>query len=351
MNKLVKLLLAALIISLAACERRPLLDPGEMARVKVVLKTTAIPNVTTGIYNNNLTVPLIQPKIMRVMFFDVDTKRLVSQGFISTKGITESGDIYFVGDVSVLPGNYDILCYNFDTPNTLIKDEQSLNTITAFTSEISEYLYSRFNSRAKPEELMPRIYYEPEHLFVAKEENMHVVKQVEPQVIEVEASSVVDSYYIQLRIKNGKYASDASAIVTDLAPSNRIGVNERKFDEYSATFFEMQRSTDVKMRSGNNEVLCAVFNTFGKRPDNIDPVAESKLYVTFNVITVDGKNVELSLNLDSVFQTTDARERKWLLLDYEFEIPVPDNPPTGESSGFKPEVEGWNSEEGFIELD
>lgn len=350
MSKLLRyILFFSFVLLLAGCERRDLVDLSDMVRVRIVLKTDSIPNVTAGFYNENIGRPEITPEILRVMFFDCDSRNVVSQGFISKRLVDDDGTTTFVGDVNIYPGTYEMLCYNFDTPNTLIKEEKNLNTITAYTSEISEYLYSRFNSRAESGAVMPRIYYEPEHLFVARESSVTVIKSPEVQVIETTASTVIDTYYIQLKIKNGKYASDASAVVTDLAPSNRFGVDEPKYDEYAATFFEMERSIDTRARSANQEVLCATFNTFGKRPDDIDPVAESQLYVTFNVITVDGKSVELTLDMDSVFQTPEAREKHWLLLDYEFEIPEPDTPPD-QGGGFKPEVEGWDSMEGVVDL-
>ena len=146
---------------------------------------------------------------------------------------------------------------------------------------------------------------------------------------------------------NGRYASDATAVITDLAPSNRFAPNERNYKEYAGTFFEMQRSVDARIRATNQDVLCAVFNTFGKRPDEIAPSLESKLYVTFNVITVDGKKVEMTFDMDSIFKTKQAIENHWLLIDKEFVVPKPDNPSGG---GFNPSVDEWNKEEGSLDI-
>ena len=336
------LLLATLLV---ACERRPLVDISGKARVRVMLRIRDIPNVTTGIYNSNIKAPEASPGVIRVIFYNADTKDVASQAFISKKGIDENGNEYIEGDVILYPGRYDIVCYNFDTPTTLIADEYNMNTITAYTSEISDQLYSRFNTRA--EDADPRIYYTPDHLLVAREYNIEVPEYAETLVIETEATSVIDTYYVQIRLVNGQYASDASAILTDLAPSNRFAVGERNYEEYAATFFEMHRSVDTRIRAANQDVLCATFNTFGKRPDEIDPSIESKLYVTFNVIRTDGEVIEMSLDMDSIFKTELAVEKHWLLIDKEFVIPVPESPSDG---GFKPSVDKWNEEEGEINI-
>ena len=87
-----------------------------------------------------------------------------------------------------------------------------------------------------------------------------------------------------------------------------------------------------------------MFNTFGKRPDDVDPTVESQLYVTFNVITTEGKIVDMTVDMDSIFKTQPAIEKHWLLIDKVFEIPEP------EKGGFKPSVDKWDEENGFIEI-
>lgn len=354
MNRtVIYILLCILAIASLSCERRPLVDTSEKVRVRVILKNKEVPNVTTGIYNNSIEVPDITPGVIRVMFYDADTKNVTAQGFISKKGVDENGYDYIEGDVIVYPGTYNVVCYNFDTPSTLVADENNYNTITAYTSEISDILYSRFNTRA--EEANPRIYYTPDHLLVAREKNVVIAEHTDIVEIVTEAHTVVDTYYVQIRLVNGRYASDATAVLTDLAPSNRFAVGERNYDEYAGIFFEMQRSTDTRIRATNQDVLCAVFNTFGKRPDEIDPSLESKLYVTFNVIRVDGQVIEMTLNMDSIFKTEPAVQNNWLLIDKEFVIPEPDTPdppPGGEDDKgmFDPTVEAWNKDEGFIDI-
>jgi hypothetical protein len=62
------------------------------------------------------------------------------------------------------------------------------------------------------------------------------------------------------------------------------------------------------------------------------------------VLTRDGNSVEMTLDMDSIFMTPQAREKHWLLIDKEIVLPKP------ESGGFKPGVEGWDEQIGEIEI-
>ena len=344
----------SLILILGSCERRPLVDGTEQIDIRVVLNVRAVLNVTTSVYNERIPIPKISPSVIRVMFYDVTTGELVTQAFISNQGVNEDGELCITGNIKVPAGHYNMVCYNFDTPSVLVNGEDNIKTINAYTSEISQYHYSRFlSSRGdNSNEILPRIYYEPDHLVVAREDDIIIPKHSETITIHTEASTIIDTYYIQVRLVNGQYASDATAVLTDLSPSNKFAIDERKFDEYSATFFEMHRSVDTRIRAANQDVLCATFNTFGKRPDDIAPSVESKLYVTFNVTTVDGRQVEMTVDMDEIFRTPDAIERHWLLIDKDFVIPEPDIPdqPNGDGGMFDPDVEKWDEQEGNIEI-
>lgn len=341
---LLHILLALSIVTfLVSCERRPLVDFESRVKVRVVLDTKNILNVTTGIYNDKVKASLPIPSTFRVIFYNKDTKQLASQAFITRKGLDDEGYDYYEGEVYINPGSYDLVCYNFDTPTTLVREEKDKNTIEAFTPEISDRLYTRFQSRL--DYLSPKIYYEPDHLFVAREDGISIPDTKEVISITTRARTVVDTYYVQIRVVNGKYASNVVAMLTDLAPSTRFGVNEPKYTEYAGTYFEMYHSVDQRARLAEQDILCAVFNTFGKRPDHIDPMVESQLYLAFSVVTTDGQNLELAIDMDEIFQTPEAKENHWLFIDKEIVLPKPDD------GAFKPSVEEWNEVVGEIEIE
>ena len=103
------------------------------SRVKVMLEVNLINNVTTNIYNEKIPVPSVSTGMMRALFYTSDGKRLVNQCFISDRRTTEERKEYLTGYVKVLPGEYKLLCYNFDTETTKIKNEGSFYDITAYT--------------------------------------------------------------------------------------------------------------------------------------------------------------------------------------------------------------------------
>ena len=332
---------ALITVVFASCKRRPLVDEVDNIDISISMEINTIINITTQIYNELIPVPKIEPEMMRVMFFNPDTKQLVTQAFITNKDKDAEGNLVIKGNIRIQPGVYDLLCYNFDTSSTLVGAENSWNTIEAYTDEISQEMYTRFGRNADK----CRISYEPDHLLVAREKNLNIKTSNKTMVIRTNASTVIDSYYVQVRLKNGKFASSASAVLTGMAPSNKFALDQRNYAFPGGVFFEMVRSQDLKMRAEEpTDVLCATFSTFGKVPD-----ANSDLYITFNIITVDGKKVERTYNMNEIFKTEDAIKRHWLLIDDVIEIPKPDVPEGG-GGGFNPGVNDWEEEEGEIEI-
>jgi hypothetical protein len=342
MRFLTKVLLLSLM-AVVACERRPLFDPNETAMLKIRLVTEGIHNVTCDIYNPNVEVPHITSDMLRVLIYDPSGAPILSQGFISQKRIDENNYEVFSGPLALSAGEYRMLGYNFDVDYIRIRKESDYNTIEASTLEVPRTFYSRFGSRAED---LGIICYAPEHLMVARAPKIVVQPQTQARTIELDAHTIVDTYYIQIRIKGAhNMAQNAScqAVLTGVAQSNCFGPNLRNYDEPASLYFEMKRNTDPNTPEGENaDVLCAVFNTFGKIPD-----AESRLVVTLSILTRDGQTHQKEIDLTTVFQTEDARERHWLLIDQEWEIPAP---VVSGGGGFAPDVEDWEDVEDIIPI-
>ena len=340
MRKCLLWLWACLIV--VGCSRRPLEEPTDQSMVQVRLLIEGISNVTKDIYNEKIPVPSVSTDILRVVFYDNSGEHLLSEGFITEKGKDESGNEVIYGNVSLSPGRYRLLAYNFDTPSTLIKGLNKWSTATAYTSEISDALHSQLGNRTDNNEM---IYYEPDHLFVARDADLSVEARKEKVLIKMNAESVVDTYYIQIRVKNLEHAANATAVLTGLSPANSFGDNIREEDSSASIFIEMVKSVDERIEEENQDVICAVFNTFGKLTN-----VPSHLYVTFNVVTRAGEIVEKTVDLAEVFATEDAQKRHWLLIDEVWELPVPDTPASSGSGGFSPEVNDWDEEEETIPI-
>ena len=352
-KRMIQFVLTVLLVVFysTGCHRRPLVDMEERIAIQVEVNIKAVSNVTTDIYNEHIPVPDLTTDMMRVMVYDTDTKNLLTQSFITNKSYGPDGSQIFSGVLNISYGNYDFLVYNFDTPTTQVSNEQNENSILAYTDEISPAMRSRFLSFTKDgrdgsdyyDDL--EINYEPDHLVVAHEQNLRVSPHDTLVVIQTMATTIIDTYYIQIHVEGMQYASSATAIISGLSPSNRFGLNERTQSPSTAVCFDMYKSTDDHWAGENKDVLCALFNTFGKIPE-----ATSNLYVTFNVVDTGGNLQSKTVNLDQIFKTEDAIERHWLLIDETWTIQPPGPSGPTSSGGFQPRVDDWEEEHGEIVL-
>jgi hypothetical protein len=332
----IRIALAAVILASAlSCIRRPLEDMMEQVALRVDVNVKAVANVSCDVYNENIPVPNVNTDMMRVMVYDPGTRNLLTQSFISQK-TEENGDQVLSGMLNISYGNYDFLIYNFDTPTTQVSGENNENSILGYTSEIPDAMRTRYLGTKAGEYDNVHINYEPDHLMVAREHNLRVSPRDTLVVIKTVATTVVDTYYIQIHVEGMQYASSATAIINGLSPSNHFGLNERTLDPTAAVCFEMLKSQDPKLPGENKDVLCAVFNTFGKIPE-----ATSNLHVTFNVVDVAGNLQQKDINLDTVFKSQDAIEHHWLLIDETWVIQKPDDTPQNSGGGFRPVVDDW----------
>ena len=336
--------LVACMGALTACHRRPLSDPNGPTEVRVTLNTEGIANITDHIYNPLITPPSITSDMVRLLMYTPSGTELHSQVFLSEKSLDVQGKEVLSRRFILAPGDYRLLGYNFDVTNTLLRNENAYHSIYAYTEEIARSLYQRVGRSATASD---KIYYEPDHLFVARQELLTVVPHSVTEVVEMEAETVVDTYYIQIPIKGSEHlASKAAgiAVLSGLSQGNRIGANERDETETAAIYFEMERSRDEHIEGDNKEVLCAVFNTFGRVPE-----VESELHVTLSVLGRDGTKYEKEVDMTPIFASEDARERHWLLIDEEWVI-TPPITEDDESGGFRPEVDDWDDVEEVIPI-
>ena len=358
------LLVLAALIALAGCERRPLYEPSEAVAINIKVNVQAIANVTTNIRNTvhiygntgclwDAKLEQLDPTMMRVLVYSSYSGRLLAQSFISATDYDENGNKVFKGNLGISQGDYTMVIYNFDTPTTQVSSESSVDQIIAYTDEISSAQKAKLlNLSTKADDDYFEniaIHYEPEHLLVANEKNLRISPHDTLVTIETEASTIIDSYYLQIRVEGMQYASEATAVISGLSPSNKIGLNERTIDPSAAVYFGLEKGWDDSIKDDNKDVLCAVFNTFGKIED-----ITSELRVTFNVIDTAGNLLQHEVNLDEVFNSELARTRHWLIIEEStpWVIPKP-APGPGEGSGnggFQPQVDDWDEQHGEIAL-
>jgi len=329
----------AVLLFNASCERRPLYDPDNFVHIKVTVNTDSISNVTCHQYNPDITAPSIDPKMMRVLFYNTSGSSIAADTYISSVSEDAYGRPVIEGDVSVLPGDYKLLIYNFDTESTLIRDDSEYNTIEAYTNVVNSAITKRFATKVD-DAISNSIYYEPDHLMVARDETTSIPYHEGIYTLSETAFTVVQTYYLQIKVKNAQYVSSAQAILSGLSSGNLIGSDAPVVDPQAIVYFTLQKSTD-----DGDDVIACIFNTFGK----IENV-ENELAVTFNVYTTYGNTVQITKPITDVFETEDAIKRHWLLIEDEIVIPEPEKNTNSNSGGWSPGVNEWETENHEISI-
>lgn len=325
------------MLSLASCTSTVHEYPSPVSdeiEVCVVLNTDGVSNVTCDSYNETLPKPPMTSEMLRVLFYAPESGRLVAQCFLSQKTLTPDGYELLYGRTHLPPGDYLLLAYNFDTETIRVEHENRLSEINAFTPKIPDYLDAFL-----PESSVGKVFRQPEHLLVARRA-IRIAESDRMQVVEAEARTIVDTYYLQVRVRGLQHASKVKATISGLSASNRFGIDQRSAED-SKIMLDLTGGVDPHIEGENQEVLCTLFNTFGKLE-----TATSELTVRFDLLTHDNMQYVKTLDLTPLFLTDDARERHWLLIDYVLEIPDPGQ--TG--GGFDPGTTDWDEIHERIDL-
>lgn len=334
MKKRILIFLAVLLTVLVGCERREL----EYGSASLDLKIKINLNVKVNGKIENLPTP----EMMRVLFFDTENYELVTESYLPAGG----------GRISIPPGRYKFICYNFDTEATLIKNDRNFSSIEAYTNEVSSALKASMLSAIHYGKTLPeaedgdpetdvwtlalqkvqegKVIYEPDHLFVSRED-VTILNTSEEQVIETSAESVVETWHVWVRLKNRQYLSSARALLTGQIASNMISKphEEGKTNTDVTVMFDMGPGTD----DDNNDVVVGTFNTFGKNPN-----VESILWLTLK--TTGGDTIIWRRDITDEFFTEEAIKNRTIHIEEDITIPVPSNPGSG-GGGFQPGVDDW----------
>ena len=153
-------------------------------------------------------------------------------------------------------------------------------------------------------------------------------------VIEAEATTVVETWYLQIKVEGLEYVSSAEAFLSGMAGSTGIS-DSVDGEEDNTVYFTLRKGDDDGV-----PVICNIFNTFGRLPDS-----RNHLKVTFDIRTVDGRNETREFDITDLFSTEAALEHNWLLMEETITIDPPAPPEPGEGGGFQPGVDDWEDED------
>lgn len=311
-------LLMALVLSVA-CSRRPLEDMNDGLYLKL--------NLNLEVQNHDK--PIAKPELMRVLFYDPETYEFVSDDYVGPDG----------GYISAQPGKYKMVVYNFDTESTIIRGESAAPSLEAYTNEIPTStrtnLLTKLNAASRVDFVAPspleKIVYEPDHLFVARED-VEIFHRTGTQTIHASASTIIETYYLGVKLEGGRNLASAQALLSGQAAGNNFGFEGGVSQESVILYFDMSAGVD----DSGEEVLETTFNTFGKLPEEI-----SHLWLTV-VVTNNQGDVEYR-QWDITDEFKDNPE-KWIFIE-EDPIVLPDPPPSTGGGGFQPSVDEWENVE------
>ena len=257
-----------------------------------------------------------KPDYMKVMFYSPQIGTLSDTEIVGADG----------GHIYQAPGTYNMLVYSFGTEWTQIRGEGNINTLEAFTSDItatkSRALRS-FTRAEDEEEPQGPIIYTPDHLLVAHERVEIPPFSEEERVITLTANAktVVETYGFQLTNISGiEYISSVEAFVTNQSRSTFFGRGE-KSTEPATIYFPIE----VNPSDG---YIHTSFNTFGKLP------GESRSYLHIMIKNTEGEEVKISVDITDQFEKEDHE----IIIDDEIDIPAP------EGGGIAPTVDPWEEE-------
>ncbi|MBO5921839.1 MAG: DUF5119 domain-containing protein [Bacteroidaceae bacterium] len=309
-----------------------------------------IRNVSFGFYDESKKKPeYSSPKMMRVMFFDNVSDKLVSERYLYDCGRDERG-YYIQGKMNVPNGKYNMLAYNFDTNEIETRNNYSYRTISAYTNALSESEANRFFSSRGDD--ATNICRQPDHLFVAKVEEINIDKPIyyeAPDTIKNNtgtypvAETIVKTYYLQFNIKGVEHVRSAVALISGMAGSKNMHSNEMIEDDVASIYFNLNNGKDKARTSDDIAVAYASFNTFGKLPHT-----EGYLDVTFEFKTIYNTVQTETFRITDIFETEMAKENQWIIIDKVIEIIPPEDADT--SGGMAPGVTDWEQIEGSITI-
>ena len=324
-------LLLLLVLCISGCEFRPLDEPNSGVKINVRVDVNTVVNVTTHIYNEKIPVPEIQPDVMHVTFYEEDGDRLVSESFITQKEVSEDGTCTMVGYANVLPGTYKMLVYTYGTSYTYVYDNYSWSSINARALQANDFIHNRYKTSVATKGTVPPIItYTPDHVVVATNEKEEIPYNSDSHTIHAVASSVVETYYMQVKVDGLQYVSTVRAFLSGMASGNMLSARKPVNDMNTVLFFDMKKSDDK-----GEPVICAVFNTFGRVEG-----ADNKVSVTFDIVTVDGEAQSYTVDITDLFETEECKKYHWLLLEDKLKIENAQG-----NGGFDLGVNQWEEEE------
>lgn len=253
------------------------------------------------------------PTYLKVCLYDPFSGTLDKTEFVGSYG----------GPLQVAPGKYNMVVYSFDTEWTQVRGENSVQTLEAFTSDITDAKMSLLNHfhRNAPAEAPGPIIYTPDHLLMTHKDIEVPPFSADTLVVTIEATAatIVETYGIEATNITGiEYIASAEAFVTNQSRSSFFGRGE-KSTEPATIYFPVE----VNKEEGKLETT---FNTFGKLP------GESHCYLYILMMDSEGTPYTITEDVTELFNDPGH------MIEITDSIDIPE--PAGDG-GIAPTVDEW----------
>lgn len=340
MRKMIHIIIDAamcvMLFGLVSCEHRLLTDPRDSHYIRVYLDEQ-IKNVTCGFYNPDYEAPeYIAPVNLWTVLADPQSGEIVSETILRGNGQDERGR-YIDGYIAAPAGTYNMIIHDVGSSVTRLNKTDSYYDMYAYTDQLpaDSYIFQLVVGKASEDEKIVR---QPEHMLRGVSENVVVNNSIQTDTLlnaqgeHFEARSMVQSYYVQVRIKGIEWVTSAAALISGMAGSSymhkegAINGNDPVSLFFTAKYADKKKSRDADVSTA---VVYATFSTFGKIPDR-------NTVLKMEFIKSDGSSQVEEFDLDEAFETPQVRDWQWILLDREVVITRPEG-----TGGMRPGVEGW----------
>lgn len=246
-----------LLLIVAGCSYRDILDDYPVAGVKITLDWKGVTEKL--------------PEGVRCIFYSNDGAGRRIDNFLSVTG----------GEMSVPPGHYSVVVYNFDSQSILIKGDESYETIEAYTNYCS-------SSRSQ------NMVWGPDALYVVNIDDIEI-RDTDGMAMELtwKPKAVVQTNPFSLKVKRLENVASISGNIEGMANCYLLGKGYGKSD-----------GCTIHFEAGKGDgAIEGEFTTFGM-PGVIGTRADNEVTMKLMLMKIDNTVQEVKIDITEVVATT-----------------------------------------------
>lgn len=310
------LLLSSLLLMLAGCEFREVLDDYPVSGVEIKLNWTGVTDKL--------------PEMMRVIFYPKNEEGRRIESYLPPAG----------GEVKVPPGRYAVVIYNYNTESVLIRGDESYETIEAYTGSCTE-----LNTRA--EEMV----WSPDPLYVVALDDVDIKKSDDVFLMEYKPEAVVKRFSFEVKVAGLHNVSSIISHISGMNGCYRLGSHSCKSSDLPI-YVETSKGNGVIKGSFSGFVL----------PKSATTKVDTPVVLTLKLVRLDNVVQEVKTDITKVVAppvpdpgdhpNPDPGEEETPDMDVTIDIPLEEDivvddvkPEPGGDGGIGGDVGDWGDED------